>query len=78
MAARKSTGAARHRARSNQVRTHPPGKSRRKPAPTTPECPKDHDPLLRLSRAIALVETIELAMRMHEASLELGPVCTCL
>ncbi|HVX91285.1 MAG TPA: hypothetical protein VHC20_06745 [Candidatus Paceibacterota bacterium] len=52
-------------------------KSRREPVPI-PECPDDHDPLLRLSRAIALVETIEVAMRTHEESPELGPICMCL
>ncbi len=74
--ARHSTG---RKAGSRPARKSRPVKtSRRRPAPATVQCPEDSDPLLRLSAAIALVETIEVAMRTQEDDPELGPICVCL
>jgi hypothetical protein len=39
---------------------------------------EDRDPLARLSNAIALVETVEAAMRTYEAERGLGSICVCL
>jgi hypothetical protein len=80
MAARKHTGAARYRARSNQVRTHP--KRALQPTPrdrnASPAEAPESDPLERLSKAIALVETVATAMQTREDDPDLGPICACL
>lgn len=78
MATRKHSGAARHRARSNQVRTHPkPRPNPRDRDASSVEVPPT-DPLDRLSRAICLVETITTAMQTHAPDPEFGSICICL
>lgn len=80
MATRNSSGVERRRVRldANRPRTHPkrPGRKATKPRPAPVDaCDSpdgDPDVLLRLSRAIALVETIAVAMRTHEDDIKLG------
>jgi len=67
----------------NRPRTHPkhPGRKTTKFRPASADpCDRsdDDDPLLRLSRAIALVETIAVAMQTREDDRELGPIAPCL
>lgn len=71
-------GSSKPRNSTRARKAHPVRTSRREPVPPTPRFAGDGDVLLQLSRAIALVETIELAMRTQEESQEIGPVCTCL
>jgi hypothetical protein len=85
MATRNSSGVERRRVRldGNRPRTHPkrPGRKATKPRPASAFPGSNHeqsDPLERLSRAIALVETISIAMTTREDDPDLGPICTCL
>jgi hypothetical protein len=86
MATHNSSGVQRRRIRldGNRPRTHPKrsGRKATKPGPAPADscdCPDgDCDPLFRLSRAIALVETIAVAMQTREADVELGPIAVCL
>ena len=86
MATRNSSGVARRRVRldGNRPRTHPKRSGRKatkpRPAPADAcDCPDgDPDALLRLSRAIALVETIAVAMQTREDDIKLGPIAMCL
>ena len=65
-------------------RIHPKhsGRKGKKPQPVPADacdCPDgDPDTLLRLSRAIALVETIAVAMQTHEDDIELGSIAMSL
>jgi hypothetical protein len=52
--------------------------SRRPPACAFTDYFPSGDPLLRLSRAISLVETVEAAMRTRDDEPELGAICTSL
>ncbi len=86
MATRNSSGVKRRRARldGNRPRTHPkrPGREATKPGPAPADaCDSpdgDPDVLLRLSRAIALVETIAIAMQTHEDDIQLGSIAMSL
>ena len=84
MATRNDSGMARNRVRrANRPRTHPkrPGcEAKKSRSASTPPAssPEPSDPLERLSRAIALVETISIAMTTREDDPDLGPICTCL
>jgi hypothetical protein len=84
MATRNSSGVERRRVRvdGNRPRTHPkrPGRKTTKlrPAPADScDCP-DPGPLLRLSRAIALVETIAVATQTHEDDIKRGSIAMSL
>jgi len=79
MAARDSSGVERRRARldGNRPRTHPKrsGRKAAKPHATSTgpgEGPEVIDVLEQLSRSIALVETIAVAMQTHEARYRAG------
>ena len=86
MAARDSSGVEQRRTRidGNRPRTHPkrPGRKATKPRPAPADacdCPDgDPDALLRLSRAIALVETIAVAMQTHEDDIKQGSIAMSL
>ena len=86
MATRNSSGVERRRVRldANRPRTHPkrPGRKATKPRPAPADacdCPDgDSDALLRLSRAIALVETIAVAMQTNEEDIQLGSIAMSL
>ncbi len=86
MATRNSSGVERRRVRldANRPRTHPnrPGHKAIKPAPAPADAcdgpDGDPDPLLRLSRAIALVETIAVAMQAWEDDIKLGSIAVSL
>jgi len=85
MATRNSSGVERRRVRldGNRPRTHPKRSGRKatklRAAPADPgDCPESGDVLEHLSRSIAIVETISVAMRTREDDIELGPIAACL
>ena len=86
MATRNSSGVDRRRVRldGNRPRTHPKRSGHKAAKPGQPpadssDCPDgDPDALLRLSRAIALVETIAVAMQTHEDDIKLGSIAMSL
>ena len=85
MATANSSGVERRRARldGNRPRTHPERPGRKAPKPRampydSRDYSEDGDVLNHLSRSIALVETIAVAMQTHEDDIELGSIAISL
>jgi hypothetical protein len=85
MATPDSSGVERRRVRldGNRPRTHPKRSSRkatkgRSASTERDDCAEDGDVLERISRALALVEAMAVAVQTHEDDRELGSIVVCL